>query len=52
MKKIVYEKDGIKGEEQIEDNPDEQWFLFWQDQDGFKKALERLWNCAHCCIWR
>jgi hypothetical protein len=31
MKKIVYEKDVIKGEELIEDNPDEQWFLFWQD---------------------
>ena len=31
MKKIVYEKDVVKCEEPIEDNPDEQWFLFWQD---------------------
>jgi len=31
MKKIVYGKDGIRIEEFIEDNPDEQWFLFWQD---------------------
>jgi|694.fasta_scaffold51028_2 hypothetical protein len=31
MKKVVDEKDGINGEELIEDNPDEQWFLFWQD---------------------
>jgi hypothetical protein len=31
MTKIVYEKDGIQNEELIEDDPDEQWFLFWQD---------------------
>ena len=31
MKKVVDEKHGINGEELIEDNPDEQWFLFWQD---------------------
>jgi hypothetical protein len=28
MKKVVDEKDGINGEELIEDNPDELWFLF------------------------
>ena len=31
MKKIVYGKDGIRIEEFNEDNPDEQWFLFWQE---------------------
>ena len=31
MKKIVYGKDGIRLEEFNEDNPDEQWFLSWQD---------------------
>ena len=52
MKKLVYGKDGIRIEEFNEDNPDEQWFLFWQDQDGFKKAHARLSLCAHCSIWR
>jgi hypothetical protein len=31
MKKLVYGKDGIRIEEFNEDDPDDQWFLFWQD---------------------
>ena len=45
---LFYENDGIRIEEFNDDDPDEQWFLFWQDQDGFKKAHARL--SAHCII--
>jgi hypothetical protein len=31
MKRLVYGKDGIRIEEFNEDDPDDQWFLFWQD---------------------
>jgi hypothetical protein len=31
MVKIVYGKDGIRIEDFNDDNPDEQWFLFWED---------------------
>ena len=51
MMTFFYEKDGIRIEEFNDDDPDEQWFLFWEDQDGFKRHSQDL-QCAHCCIWR
>jgi hypothetical protein len=31
MMTLFYENDGIRIEEFNDDDPDEQWFLFWQD---------------------
>ena len=31
MMTFFYEKDGIRIEEFNDDDPEEQWFLFWED---------------------